>query len=110
LRSAHPGGTVVCFSHADPIRSLLAHALGGPLDSMQRLSVSPCSVSAVLYRDAANPVVLLTNSSSQPLAELTAQSPRIPSRARYPALATARPRRYTSTRPPCPGWRRRRSS
>ena len=73
LRSAHPGGTVVCFSHADPIRSLLAHALGGPLDSMQRLSVSPCSVSAVLYRDAANPVVLLTNSSSQPLAELTAQ-------------------------------------
>src|SRR5690625_3238806 len=73
LRSAHPGGTVVCFSHADPIRSLLAHALGGPLDSMQRLSVSPCSVSAVLYRDAGNPVVLLTNSSSQSLAELTAQ-------------------------------------
>lgn len=73
LRAAHPGGTVVCFSHADPIRSLLAHALGGPLDSMQRLSVSPCSVSAVLYRDDANPVVLLTNSSSQSLAELTAQ-------------------------------------
>src|SRR5699024_12559053 len=73
LRSAHPGGTVVCSSHAAPIRSLLAHALGGPLDSMQRLSVSPCSVSAVLYRDAANPVVLLTNSSSQSLAELTAQ-------------------------------------
>lgn len=73
LRTAHPGGTVVCFSHADPIRSLLAHALGGPLDSMQRLSVSPCSVSAVLYPAAANPVVLLTNSSSQSLAELTAQ-------------------------------------
>lgn len=73
LRSIHPGGTVVCFSHADPIRSLLAHALGGPLDSMQRLSISPCSVSAVLYPGGGNPVVLLTNSSSQSLAELTAQ-------------------------------------
>lgn len=73
LRSAHPGGTVVCFSHADPIRSLLAHALGGPLDSMQRLSISPCSVSAVLYPNDATPVVLLTNSSNQSLAELTAQ-------------------------------------
>lgn len=73
LRTAHPGGSVVCFSHADPIRSLLAHALGGPLDSMQRLSVSPCSVSAVLYPAETNPVVLLTNSSSLSLAELTAQ-------------------------------------
>src|SRR5699024_6067866 len=73
LRAAHPGGFVVRSSHADPIRSLLAHALGGPLDSMQLLAVPPCSVSVVLCRDAANPVVLLTISSSQSLAELTAQ-------------------------------------
>src|SRR5699024_1025186 len=73
LRSAHPGGTVACFSHAHPIRSLRAHALGGPLDSMQRRSRSACSLPAALSRDAANPVVLLTNSSSQSLAELTAQ-------------------------------------
>ncbi|MFC7376391.1 MULTISPECIES: histidine phosphatase family protein [unclassified Brachybacterium] len=73
LRTEHPGGTVVCFSHADPIRSLLAHALAGGLDAMQRLSVSPASVSAIEYPKHGDPVVLLTNSGTRSLADLTAQ-------------------------------------
>lgn len=72
LRARHPGGTAVCFSHADPIRSLLAHALGGSLDAMQRLSVSPCSVSAIHYPADGDPVVLTTNSTWRSLADLTA--------------------------------------
>ncbi|MED6336919.1 MAG: histidine phosphatase family protein, partial [Actinomycetota bacterium] len=28
LRSAHPGGTIVCVSHADPIKAAVAHAVG----------------------------------------------------------------------------------
>jgi probable phosphomutase (TIGR03848 family) len=72
LRTEHPGGTVACFSHADPIRSLLAHALGGGPDSMQRLSVSPGSVSAIQYPADGDPVVLLMNSSTRSLADLTA--------------------------------------
>ncbi|WP_193103217.1 histidine phosphatase family protein [Brachybacterium sp. FME24] len=72
LRTEHPGGTVACFSHADPIRSLLAHALGSGLDSMQRLSISPASVSAIHYPSVGDPVVLLMNSSTRSLADLTA--------------------------------------
>lgn len=62
LRSAHPGETVVAVSHADPIKAALAHALGTHLDLFQRIVVSPCSVSAVLY-GGGGPVVLAVNST-----------------------------------------------
>lgn len=72
IRSAHAGGLVVCFSHADPIRVYLSDALGMPLDAMQRVSVSTCSVSAIAYRDGADPVVLTVNSTNSSLADLVA--------------------------------------
>jgi probable phosphoglycerate mutase len=37
-------------SHADPIKALLAHVLGIPLDLFQRLVVTPASISAVAFR------------------------------------------------------------
>ena len=49
LVAAHPGGTVVAVSHADPIKAAVAAALGTHLDLFQRIVVSPCSISAVLY-------------------------------------------------------------
>lgn len=49
IRREHPGGTVVCFSHADPIRITVSEALGSPLNAFQRISISPCSVSAIAY-------------------------------------------------------------
>lgn len=70
LRSAHPGGTVVAVSHADPIKAVLAHALGTHLDLFQRIVVSPCSVSAVAYGDC-GPTVLAVNTTAS-LAELRA--------------------------------------
>ena len=70
LRAAHPGRTVVAVSHADPIKALVAHALGTHLDLFQRIVVSPCSVSAVLY-GAEGPVVLAVNSTG----DLTALAP-----------------------------------
>ncbi|MGE4567186.1 MAG: histidine phosphatase family protein, partial [Acidimicrobiales bacterium] len=54
--------TIVCVSHADPIKAALAAALGTPLDLFQRIVVGPCSVSAVLYT-AEKPVVLTINNS-----------------------------------------------
>lgn len=72
LRAAHDGATVACFSHADPIRAVLAHALGTPLDKFQRLSVGPCSVSAISYREGQDPVVLTINSTHDSLADLAA--------------------------------------
>jgi probable phosphoglycerate mutase len=61
LRTAHPGGTVVAVSHADPIKAAAADALGTPLDLFQRIVVSPCSVTAILYGDSW-PLALTVNS------------------------------------------------
>lgn len=72
LREAHPGGTVVCFSHADPIRVAVADAMGSPLDRFQRLSIGPCSVSALSYPQDQGPVVLTVNSTQEPLDRLVA--------------------------------------
>ena len=70
VRAAHEGGVVVCFSHADPIKAALAHALGTHLDLFQRIVVSPCSVSAISYAPGQAPAVLTVNSTDQPLAGL----------------------------------------
>ncbi|MFL6204816.1 MAG: MSMEG_4193 family putative phosphomutase [Acidimicrobiales bacterium] len=70
LRAAHPGETVVAVSHADPIKAAVAHAMGTHLDLFQRIVVSPCSISAVLY-GVDGPVVLAVNSTG----DLTALVP-----------------------------------
>lgn len=69
LVADHPGGTVVAVSHADPIKAAVAHALGTHLDLFQRIVVSPCSVSAVLYT-AGGPIVLAVNSTGDDLTRL----------------------------------------
>jgi probable phosphoglycerate mutase len=45
LRDRHPKAAIVCFSHADPIKLAIAYHLGLPLDSFQRLSILPASIS-----------------------------------------------------------------
>ncbi|MFF2347100.1 MSMEG_4193 family putative phosphomutase [Pseudarthrobacter sp. NPDC058119] len=70
LRAAHPGGVVVCFSHADPIKAAVAHALGTHLDLFQRIMISPASVSVISYTDGQAPAVLTVNSTSEPLSGL----------------------------------------
>lgn len=69
LRAAHPGGTIVCVSHADPIKAAVAHAMGTHIDLFQRIVIGTCSVSAVAYGMGA-PVVLTVNSTGGSLAEL----------------------------------------
>lgn len=69
IRSRHPGGIVVCVSHADPIKAAVAHAMGTHLDLFQRIVIGTCSVSAVAYSPF-GPVVLTVNSTGASLAEL----------------------------------------
>ena len=69
LRVKHSGGTVICFSHADPINAAVAHAMGTHLDLFQRIVISTCSVSAVSY-SGFGPVVLTVNSTGGDLSEL----------------------------------------
>ncbi len=67
----HRGGLVVAVSHADPIKTALAHALGLPLDLFQRLTVAPGSISVVAYASA--PRLLTLNSLDGDLAPLVAR-------------------------------------
>lgn len=70
IRTAHEGKTIVCVSHADPIKAAVAYALGTHLDLFQRIVVSPCSVSAIAFAPGQAPVVLTVNSASSSLSEL----------------------------------------
>ena len=69
IRAAHPGGVVVCVSHADPIKAAVAHAMGTHLDLFQRIVISTCSISAIAYTGG-GPIVLTVNSTGGSLAEL----------------------------------------
>lgn len=69
LVARHRGRTIVVVSHADPIRVLLAHVLGVPLDLFQRIAIAPASISAVAFRpDGAT--VLTVNSVNGDVAAL----------------------------------------
>jgi probable phosphomutase (TIGR03848 family) len=52
LAGKHPGQTVIAVSHADPIKAVLADALGMHLDMFQRIMVAPASVSVISYSQA----------------------------------------------------------
>lgn len=64
----HPGQAVVAVSHADPIKALVADAMGSHLDLFQRVVISPCSVTAISY-GSTGPSVLAVNATGS-LAEL----------------------------------------
>jgi probable phosphomutase (TIGR03848 family) len=69
IRQEHPGGVVVCVSHADPIKAAVAHAMGTHLDLFQRIVIGTCSVSAVAY-SGHGPIVLTVNCTGGSLADL----------------------------------------
>ena len=69
LVAAHPGETIVCVSHADPIKAAVTLAQGTHLDLFQRTVISPCSVSPILYTSG-GPVVLAVNSTGDDLSTL----------------------------------------
>jgi probable phosphomutase (TIGR03848 family) len=49
LVEAHdPEDMIVCVSHADPIKMIVAYYLGLPLDMYQRFSVSPASITSIM--------------------------------------------------------------
>lgn len=69
LCKQHPGGTIVCVSHADPIKAAVAHAVGTHIDLFQRIVISTCSVSVIAY-STGGPIVLAVNSTGGSLKEL----------------------------------------
>ncbi len=64
-RRRHPGQTIVAVSHADPIRAVVAHAMGTHIDLFQRIVVSPCSLTAIALSER-GPIVLTVNATGDP--------------------------------------------
>src|SRR5215831_2095451 len=69
LVERHSGDTIAAVSHADPIKAVVAHALGTPLDLFQRIIIAPASISAIVYRPE-GPAVLTVNSMDGDLAQM----------------------------------------
>jgi probable phosphoglycerate mutase len=69
LVAEHPGRTVVAVSHADPIKAAVAMANGVHLDLFQRIVISPCSITPVLFTPS-GPIVLAVNSTGDDLRTL----------------------------------------
>lgn len=63
--AAHQGQLVAVVSHGDPIKAILADALGMPFDRFQRIHVQPASVSAISYHGD-SPVVWAMNAREFP--------------------------------------------
>lgn len=69
LVDRHPGERIVAVSHADTIKAAVADAMGSHLDLFQRIVVSPCSVTAIIYSPG-GPTVLAVNSTGDDLTAL----------------------------------------
>ena len=69
LVASHPKETIVAVSHADVIKAIVASATGTHLDLFQRIVVSPCSITAILYTSE-GPIVLTVNSTGDDLTTL----------------------------------------
>ena len=67
--TSHRGRTIVCVSHADPIKAAVAHALGTHLDLFQRIVISTGAISIVTWTEG-GPTVLAVNSTGNSLKEL----------------------------------------
>ncbi len=68
-RLRHPEDTIACFSHADPIKLLLTHCLGAPLDHLQRLHVDTGSISVIEWPNIGPPLVRAVNTHHGSLAD-----------------------------------------
>ena len=62
ISARHPGQIAVAVSHADLIKAVVAAAVGTPLDLFQRIMISLCSITAIVYRPD-GPVVLAVNTT-----------------------------------------------
>src|SRR5919107_1328256 len=65
----------VAVSHGDPIKAILADALGMHLDSFQRIVVDPAAISIVRYTGT-RPFVITVNSSTVDLGAVFAPRPK----------------------------------
>jgi len=66
LHLRHSDDTIAVIGHADPLRAVIAHFLGMPLDLMLRVEISPASVSVVRIGEWAPQVICLNDTGEVP--------------------------------------------
>lgn len=65
IRKKHPDGIVAIVSHADPLKSVVAHYLNWDLNNFQRIAISPASVTVIQVDDKG--AALLRSNDTGPL-------------------------------------------
>jgi probable phosphomutase (TIGR03848 family) len=65
LAAEHGDEVVVVVSHADVIKAVVAHYLGMPLDTFQRLVIAPASVTVLALPEGGPPALLRCNDAPQ---------------------------------------------
>ena len=64
LSQQHPNAGVAIVSHADVIKAAVGYVAGTHIDLLQRIEISPCSVS-VIVTDTNGPRLLTANSTNE---------------------------------------------
>lgn len=68
VRAKHPKGNIALVSHGDPLRLLVAHYLGLPLDVFRRLVIEPASLTVLHLGRGIPHLVRLNDTSHHPVA------------------------------------------
>jgi probable phosphomutase (TIGR03848 family) len=61
LAAEHGDDVIICVSHADVIKAVVAHHLAMPLDAFQRLVISPASATVIHLPEGGHPLLLRFN-------------------------------------------------
>lgn len=65
VHQRYNGKTVAAFTHADPVKALIAHCLGLHLDAFQKVIISTAGVSAISITNTSN-YALYVNTTAKP--------------------------------------------
>lgn len=66
IRRKHPDGVIAVVSHADPLKSVVAHYTGTDLNHFQRFQISPASVTVLSVNDDGSALVRLNDTGPLP--------------------------------------------
>lgn len=73
IRKRHPDGIVAIVSHADPLKSVVAHYLNWDLNNFQRIAINPASVTVLSVDDKGS--ALLRSNDTGPLPKFEKPKP-----------------------------------
>ena len=89
LRAQHPNGLIAVVSHADIIKLAVAYYIGMHIDLFQRLEISPCSATALLFTRMGPRLLAYNDTGSLEHLRPKPEEPKSEASAEAPAAAPA---------------------